>query len=164
MNSLLLAPRPTASTAQILGSNESFEPCTQNLYVRREPSGEFVPPIRHLLRDLIQRGLWTDDVRMQLIAHSGSVQRLDLPGDLKELCKTVWEVKQRTVRNMAADRGAHIYQSQSLSVHMVDATTAKLSSTHSHGWQLELKTGMFYWRTKAAVGATKFTVDVDQVR
>jgi ribonucleotide reductase alpha subunit len=95
--------------------------------------------------------------RMQLVAHHGIVQRLDVPGDLKELYKSVGEVKQRTVRNMAADRGAHIYQSQSLSVHMVGATTAKLSSMHSHGWQSELKTGLFYLRTKAAVGATKFT-------
>ena len=157
MNSLLLAPLPTASSAQILGNNESFEPCTQNLYVRRVLSGEFVPPNRHLLRDLIQLGFWADDVRMQLIAHNGSVQRLVLPGDLEELDKTVWEVEQRTVRGMAADRGAYIDQSRSLSIHMVDAATARLSSMHSHGWQLELKTGMFYLRTKAAVGATKFT-------
>jgi hypothetical protein len=102
---------------------------------RRPGEGTSVP-YRHLLRDLIQRGLWTDDVRMQLIAHSGSVQLLDLPGDLKELCKTVWEVKQRTVRDMAADSGAYIDQSQSLSIHMVGAATARLSSKHFHGWQL----------------------------
>merc|ERR1719512_25597 len=121
-NSLLVAPMPTASTAQILGNNESFEPYTQNLYVRRTLSGEFVQVNRHLLRDLIQRGLWTDDLRVQLIAHNGSVQLLDLPSDLKELYKTVWEIKQRIVLDMAAERGKYIDQSQSLNIHMVDAT------------------------------------------
>merc|ERR1719195_902226 len=163
-NSLLVAPMPTASTAQILGNNESFEPYTQNLYVRRVLSGEFVQVNRHLLRDLIERGLWTEETRMQLIAHNGSVQQLDLPIDLKELYKTVWEIKQRTVIDMAADRGAYIDQSQSLNIHMVDATTAKLSSMHFHGWQLGLKTGMYYLRTKAATEAIKFTVEVDKVR
>jgi len=163
-NSLLVAPMPTASTAQILGNNESFEPYTQNLYVRRTLSGEFVQVNRHLLRDLIDRGLWTEDMRMQLIAHNGSVQHLDLPSDLKSLYKTVWEIKQRTILDMAADRGIYIDQSQSLNIHMVDATTAKLSSMHFHGWQLGLKTGMYYLRTKAAADAIKFTVDVDKVR
>merc|ERR1711935_629671 len=163
-NSLMVAPMPTASTAQILGNNESFEPYTQNLYVRRTLSGEFVQVNRHLLQDLIKRGLWTDEMRMQLIAHNGSVQNLDMPADLKELYKTVWEVKQRTVLDMAADRGAYIDQSQSLNIHMVDATHAKLSSMHFHGWQLGLKTGMYYLRTKAAVDAIKFTVDVQEVR
>merc|ERR1712242_248755 len=163
-NSLLVAPMPTASTAQILGNNESFEPYTQNLYVRRVLSGEFVQVNRHLLRDLIERGLWTEETRMQLIAHNGSVQQLDLPIDLKELYKTVWEIKQRIVIDMAADRGAYIDQSQSLNIHMVDATTAKLSSMHFHGWQLGLKTGMYYLRTKAATDAIKFTVEVDKVR
>merc|ERR1740133_571136 len=160
-NSLLVAPMPTASTAQILGNNESFEPYTQNLYVRRVLSGEFVQVNRHLLRDLIERGLWTDEMRIQLIAHNGSVQHLDMPSDLKELYKTVWEIKQRHVLDMAADRGAYIDQSQSLNIHMTDATTAKLSSMHFHGWQIGLKTGMYYLRTKAAVDAIKFTVDVD---
>merc|ERR1712203_110451 len=163
-NSLLVAPMPTASTAQILGNNESFEPYTQNLYVRRVLSGEFVQVNRHLLRDLIQRGLWSDEMRTQLIAHNGSVQYLDLPADVKELYKTVWEIKQRIVLDMAADRGAYIDQSQSLNIHMVDATTSKLSSMHFHGWQLGLKTGMYYLRTKAAVDAIKFTVDVKEVR
>jgi len=163
-NSLLVAPMPTASTAQILGNNESFEPYTQNLYVRRVLSGEFVQVNRHLLRDLVQRKLWTDDMRVQLIAHNGSVQPLDLPADLKELYKTVWEIKQRIVLDMAADRGKYIDQSQSLNIHMVDATTAKLSSMHFHGWQLGLKTGMYYLRTKAAADAIKFTVDVDKVK
>jgi len=163
-NSLLIAPMPTASTAQILGNNESFEPYTQNLYVRRVLSGEFVQVNRHLLRDLIARGMWTDDMRMQLIAHNGSVQNLDIPKDMKELYKTVWEIKQRHVLDMAADRGAYIDQSQSLNIHMTDATTAKLSSMHFHGWQIGLKTGMYYLRTKAAVDAIKVTVDVDSVK
>merc|ERR1712066_1120568 len=119
---------------------------------------------RHLLRDLISRQLWTEDIRMQLIAHNGSVQHIDLPADLKELYKTVWEIKQRGVLDMAADRGAYIDQSQSLNIHMTDATTAKLSSMHFHGWNLGLKTGMYYLRTKAAADAIKFTVEVDKVR
>merc|ERR1719330_298082 len=163
-NSLLVAPMPTASTAQILGNNESFEPYTQNLYVRRVLSGEFVQVNKHLLRDLVDRKLWTEDLRMQLIAHNGSVQDLDLPADLRELYKTVWEIKQRIVLDMAADRGAYIDQSQSLNIHMIDATTSKLSSMHFHGWQLGLKTGMYYLRTKAAADAIKFTVEVDKVR
>jgi ribonucleoside-diphosphate reductase alpha subunit len=163
-NSLLVAPMPTASTAQILGNNESFEPYTQNLYVRRVLSGEFVQVNKHLLRDLITRGLWTEEMRMQLIAHNGSVQHLYLPADVKELYKTVWEIKQRIVLDMAADRGAYIDQSQSLNIHMIDATIAKLSSMHFHGWQLGLKTGMYYLRTKAATDAIKFTVDVEKVR
>jgi len=163
-NSLLVAPMPTASTAQILGNNESFEPYTQNLYVRRVLSGEFVTVNRHLLRDLVRRELWTEDMRMQLIAHNGSVQGLDLPADLKELYKTVWEIKQRVVLDMAADRGKYIDQSQSLNIHMVDASPSKLASMHFHGWQLGLKTGMYYLRTKAAADAIKFTVDVEKVK
>jgi len=163
-NSLLVAPMPTASTAQILGNNESFEPYTQNLYVRRVLSGEFVQVNKHMLRDLIERDLWNDELRMQLIAHNGSVQNLDLPADIKELYKTVWEVKQRHILDMAGDRGAYIDQSQSLNIHMTDATTAKLSSMHFHGWTLGLKTGMYYLRTKAAADAIKFTVDVDKVK
>eukprot|EP00930_Biecheleria_cincta_P088047 TRINITY_DN77281_c0_g1_i1.p1 TRINITY_DN77281_c0_g1~~TRINITY_DN77281_c0_g1_i1.p1 ORF type:complete len:195 (+),score=43.36 TRINITY_DN77281_c0_g1_i1:26-586(+) len=155
---------PTASTAQILGNNESFEPYTQNLYVRRVLSGEFVQVNRHLLKDLIARGLWTEDLRQRLIAHNGSVQQLELPAEIKELYKTVWEIKQRIVLDMAADRGAYIDQSQSLNIHMVDATTAKLSSMHFHGWQIGLKTGMYYLRTKAAADAIKFTVDVDKTK
>merc|ERR1712051_1147010 len=163
-NSLLVAPMPTASTAQILGNNESFEPYTQNLYVRRVLSGEFVQVNRHLLQDLVKQKLWTEDVRMQLIAHNGSIQHMDLPLDLRNLYKTVWEIKQRVILDMAADRGAYIDQSQSLNIHMVDATTAKLSSMHFHGWQLGLKTGMYYLRTKAAADAIKFTVEVDRMR
>merc|ERR1719230_1896890 len=139
-NSLLVAPMPTASTAQILGNNESFEPYTQNLYVRRVLSGEFVSVNRHLLRDLIERDLWTESLRTQLIAHNGSVQNLDLPSEIKELYKTVWEIRQRTVLDMAAARGAYIDQSQSLNIHMTDVTTAKLSSMHFHGCSIGLKT------------------------
>merc|ERR1712029_967569 len=113
-----------------------FEPYTQNLYVRRVLSGEFVQVNRHLLRDLIHRGLWTEDMRMQLVAHNGSVQHLNLSSDLKELYKTVWEIKQKIVLDMAADRGAYIDQSQSLNIHMVDATQAKLSSITSMGGSL----------------------------
>merc|ERR1711865_129959 len=132
-------------------------------YVRRTLSGEFVQVNKHLLRDLIDRGLWTEDVRIQLVAHNGSVQHIDqIPVDIKNLYKTVWEIKQRIVLDMAADRGAYIDQSQSLNIHMIDATTAKLSSMHMHGWQLGLKTGMYYLRTKAAADAIKFTVDVDK--
>merc|ERR1712025_196319 len=164
-NSLLVAPMPTASTAQILGNNESFEPYTQNLYVRRVLSGEFVTVNRHLLHDLIKRGLWCDDLRQKLIARNGSVQNLDeVPSDMKELYKTVWEVKQRAVLDMAADRGAYIDQSQSLNIHMIDASPAKLSSMHFYGWQHGLKTGMYYLRTKAAADAIKFTVEVDRVK
>ena len=163
-NSLLVAPMPTASTAQILGNNESFEPYTQNLYVRRVLSGEFVQVNRHLLKDLISRGLWNDEMRVKLIANNGSVQDLDLPQDLKDLYKTVWEIKQRRVLDLAADRGKYIDQSQSLNIHMVNASTAKLSSMHFHGWEQGLKTGLYYLRTKAAADAIKFTVDVDTLK
>merc|ERR1719379_1084701 len=156
---------PTASTAQILGNNESFEPYTQNLYVRRVLSGEFVQVNRHLLMDLIERSLWSEDIRTKLIAHNGSVQNIEeIPNDLKELYKTVWEIKQRCVLDMAAERGVYIDQSQSTNIHMMDATVAKLSSMHFHGWKLGLKTGMYYLRTKAATDAIKFTVDVDRVK
>mmetsp|Transcript_74742 Transcript_74742/g.139543 ORF Transcript_74742/g.139543 Transcript_74742/m.139543 type:complete len:812 (+) Transcript_74742:96-2531(+) len=170
-NSLLVAPMPTASTAQILGNNESFEPYTQNLYVRRVLSGEFVQVNRHLLKDLVDRGLWTEEIRQALIYHNGSVQNLEFPeehaaeaANIKELYKTVWEIKQRAVLDMAAERGPYIDQSQSLNIHMVDCTHSKLSSMHFHGWKLGLKTGMYYLRTKAAADAIKFTVDVSQVK
>jgi len=161
----LVAPMPTASTAQILGNNESFEPYTQNLYVRRVLSGEFVQVNRHLLMDLIERKLWSEDIRTKLIAHNGSVQNIEeLPKDLKELYKTVWEIKQRCVLDMCAERGIYIDQSQSTNIHMIDATVSKLSSMHFHGWKLGLKTGMYYLRTKAAADAIKFTVDVASVK
>jgi len=164
-NSLLVAPMPTASTAQILGNNESFEPYTQNLYVRRVLSGEFVQVNRHLLMDLIERKLWSEDIRTKLVAHNGSVQNIDeIPKDMKELYKTVWEIKQRCVLDMCAERGVYIDQSQSTNIHMIDATVSKLSSMHFHGWKLGLKTGMYYLRTKAATDAIKFTVDVASVK
>jgi len=159
-NSLLLAPMPTASTAQILGNNEAFEPITQNIYVRRVLSGEFVSVNRHLLQDLISRKLWNDELKTMLIAHNGSVQNIDVvPQDLKEIYKTVWEIKQKRVLELAADRGAFIDQSQSLNIHMTNITPQKLSSMHFYGWKLGLKTGQYYLRTKAAVEAIKFTVD-----
>merc|ERR1712226_896301 len=116
------------------------------------------------LRDLVEKNLWTEDLRMQLIACNGSVQQLPLPAEMKDLYKTVWEIKQRIVLDMAADRGAYIDQSQSLNIHMTDVTNPKLSSMHFHGWTIGLKTGMYYLRTKAAVDAIKFTVDVDSVK
>jgi ribonucleoside-diphosphate reductase alpha subunit len=160
-NSLLVAPMPTASTAQILGNTESFEPSTQNIYVRRVLAGEFVSINRHLVKDLLQLGIWSESMKKQLIAHNGSVQHIaDIPADLKELYKTVWEIKQKNVLEMAADRAPYICQSQSLNIHMTDCTMAKLSSMHFYGWKLGLKTGQYYLRTKAAVDAVKFTVDV----
>merc|ERR1719183_2949750 len=160
-NSLLVAPMPTASTAQILGNTESFEPCTQNIYVRRVLAGEFVSVNRYLVNDLLERGLWSDSMKKQLIAHNGSVQYIaEVPAELRELYKTTWEIKQKSILEMAADRAPYICQSQSLNIHMTDCTPAKLSSMHFYGWKLGLKTGQYYLRTKAAVDAIKFTVDV----
>ena len=164
-NSLLIAPMPTASTSQILGNTESVEPVTSNLYVRRTLAGEFVCVSRHLLQDLIDRGLWTAELKNKLIAHNGSVQQIDeIPQDLKNLYKTVWELSQKLIINMAADRGCYIDQSQSLNIHIQDPTYAKLTSMHFHGWESGLKTGMYYLRTKAAVDAIKFTVDQGMLR
>jgi len=160
-NSLLVAPMPTASTAQILGNSESFEPHTQNLYVRRVLSGEFVQMNRQLVEDLDALGLWTESLRQRLIARNGSVQGLEeVPSDLKALYKTAWEIKQRVVVDMAADRGPYIDQSQSLNIFMRGATSAKLTSMHFHGWKRGLKTGMYYLRTQPAVDAVKVTVDL----
>jgi ribonucleoside-diphosphate reductase alpha chain len=159
-NSLLLAPMPTASTAQILGNNECFEPYTSNLYTRRVLAGEFAIVNKHLLKDLLERGLWTDEIRNQIIAHNGSVQDIpEIPADLKDLYKTCWEMKMRTLIDMAADRGAFIDQSQSFNVFMTEPNYAKLSSMHFYGWKKGLKTGMYYLRTRAAQDAIKFTVD-----
>jgi ribonucleoside-diphosphate reductase alpha subunit len=164
-NSLLVAPMPTASTAQILGNNESFEPYTQNIYTRRVLAGEFVQVNKHLLRDLIKAELWNDEMKDKLIAHNGSVQRIpEIPANMKALYKTVWEIKQKTVLDMAADRGPYIDQSQSLNIHMTDCTTAKLSSMHFYGWKKGLKTGQYYLRTQAAVDAIKFTVDPNSLK
>merc|ERR1712156_522737 len=164
-NSLLLAPMPTASTAQILGNNEGIEAYTSNIYSRRVLSGEFQVVNQHLLRDLTELDLWDDDMKNQLISRNGSIQNIEeIPDDIKALYKTVWEISQKTVLNMAADRGAFIDQSQSLNVHMADANMAKLSSMHFHGWQIGLKTGMYYLRTKAAANAIQFTVDKTKLK
>lgn len=159
-NSLLLAPMPTASTSQILGNNECFEPYTSNIYTRRVLSGEFIVVNKHLLRDLTDLGLWNDELKNKLMAENGSVQNIDeIPDNLKELYKTVWEIKQKAIIDMAADRGAYICQSQSLNLFIENANFAKLTSMHFYTWKKGLKTGMYYLRTKAARDAIKFTVE-----
>ena len=163
-NSLLMAPMPTASTAQILGNNEAFEPYTSNSYTRRTLSGEFVVVNKHLLRDLVNLGIWNDSLKNKLIAGNGSVQNInEIPDNLKELYKTSWEISQKVIIDMAADRGAFIDQSQSLNIFMENANFAKLTSMHFYGWEKGLKTGMYYLRTKAARDAIKFTVDKSQL-
>jgi len=159
-NSLLLAPMPTASTSQILGNNECFEPYTSNVYVRRTLAGEFVCINDHLLRDLIKLGIWNPLLKDKLIAANGSVQNIqEIPDDLKLIYKTVWEISQKKLINMAADRGHFIDQSQSFNIHMNNPNFGKLTSMHFYGWKKGLKTGMYYLRTKAATDAIKFTVD-----
>ncbi len=158
-NSLLLAPMPTASTSQILGNNECFEPYTSNIYTRRTLSGEYIIVNKHLLKDLIDNGLWNDEMKEMLIASNGSVQNIEgLPEHLKELYKTAYEIKQRTIIDMSADRGAFICQSQSLNLFVEDANFAKLTSMHFHAWKRGLKTGMYYLRSKAAAEPIKFTL------
>ncbi|MFD3002911.1 ribonucleoside-diphosphate reductase subunit alpha [Pontibacter toksunensis] len=159
-NSLLVAPMPTASTAQILGNNESFEPYTSNIYLRRVLSGEFMVVNKHLLKDLIALGIWNDKMKNEIIAANGSVQDIpNIPQNIKDLYKTVWEISQRTIIDMSADRGAYICQSQSLNLHVMNVNFGKLTSMHFHAWKQGLKTGMYYLRTKAAVDAIKFTVE-----
>ncbi|RAJ02494.1 ribonucleoside-diphosphate reductase alpha chain [Chitinophaga skermanii] len=159
-NSLLLAPMPTASTSQILGNNECFEPYTSNIYTRRVLSGEFVVVNKHLLKDLVELGLWDNDMKNKIIAANGSIQNIqEIPGNVKELYKTVWEIKQRTIIDMAADRGAYICQSQSLNLFVDTPTAAKLTSMHFYAWKQGLKTGMYYLRTQAAAQAVQFTVE-----
>ena len=159
-NSLLLAPMPTASTSQILGNNECFEPYTSNIYTRRVLSGEFVVVNKHLLKDLVELNLWNEGMKNRLIAENGSVQNMDeIPQHLKDLYKTTWEISQKAIIEMAADRGAYICQSQSLNIHMQDPNFGKLTSMHFYAWKKGLKTGMYYLRTKAATDAIKFTVD-----
>ena len=149
-NSLLLAPMPTASTSQILGNNECFEAFTSNLYVRRTLSGEFIVPNKHLVKDLIGEGLWSLEMKDEILRHKGSIQNIaGIPDRLKDLYKTTWEIKQKNVIDMAADRGAYIDQSQSMNIHMIDANPAKVTSMHFYGWNKGLKTGMYYLRTKA---------------
>jgi ribonucleoside-diphosphate reductase alpha chain len=159
-NSLLLAPMPTASTSQILGNNECFEPYTSNIYVRRVLSGEFAVVNKHLFKDLIKLGLWNESMKNKLIIANGSVQNIpEIPQHIKDLYKTVWEISQKVIINMAADRGAFICQSQSLNIHIQEPNFGKLTSMHFYAWKKGLKTGMYYLRTKAAADAIKFTVD-----
>ena len=158
-NSLLLAPMPTASTSQVLGNNECFEPYTSNIYLRRVLSGEFPIVNKHLLRDLVDLGVWNENLKNKIIAANGSIQGIvEITDNIKELYKTVWEIRQRTIIDMAADRGAYICQSQSLNIFMESPNMAKLTSMHFYAWKKGLKTGMYYLRTKAAADAIKFTV------
>ena len=159
-NSLLLAPMPTASTSQIFGNNECFEPYTSNIYSRRVLSGEFIIVNKHLLKDLIQLGLWNNSMKNKIIAANGSIQQIkEIPADIKELYKTVWEIKQRNIIDMSADRGAYICQSQSLNLFVDNPTASKLTSMHFHSWRKGLKTGMYYLRSQAATQAVQFTVE-----
>jgi ribonucleotide reductase alpha subunit len=158
-NSLLLAPMPTASTSQILGYNECIEPFTTNIYVRRTLAGEFTVVNRYLVADLMALGLWSPELKERIVAANGSIQGLAVPEAIKQRYKTVWEIKQKTLIDMAAARGAFICQSQSLNLFVQDPTIAKLSSMHFYAWKQGLKTGMYYLRTKSAVQAIKFTVD-----
>jgi ribonucleoside-diphosphate reductase alpha chain len=159
-NSLLVAPMPTASTSQILGNNECFEPYTSNIYTRRVLSGEFIIVNKHLLRDLVNRGLWNTNMKDRIITANGSIQDIaEIPQDVKEIYKTVWEIKMRNIIDMAADRGAYICQSQSLNLFINAPNASKLTSMHFYAWKKGLKTGMYYLRTQAASQAVKFTVE-----
>ena len=159
-NSLLVAPMPTASTSQIFGNNECFEPYTSNIYTRRVLSGEFIIVNKHLLKDLINLGLWNNSMKNKVVAANGSIQNIpEIPADIKELYKTVWEIKQRNLIDMAADRGAYICQSQSLNLFVESPSANKLNSMHFYGWKKGLKTGMYYLRSQAATQAVQFTVE-----
>jgi len=159
-NSLLVAPMPTASTSQILGNNECFEPYTSNIYTRRVLSGEFIVVNKYLLRDLVNRGLWDTEMKDKIITANGSIQDIaEIPADVKELYKTVWEIKMRSIIDMAADRGAYVCQSQSLNLFINAPNASKLTSMHFYAWKKGLKTGMYYLRTQAASQAVKFTVE-----
>jgi ribonucleoside-diphosphate reductase alpha chain len=162
-NSLLLAPMPTASTSQILGNNEAFEPYTSNIYTRRVLSGEFIVVNKHLLHDLVELGLWNEDLKQEIMRANGSVQNIAvIPTQIKELYKTVWEMSMKDIIDMSRQRGYFIDQSQSLNLFMEGATYAKLTSMHFYAWQSGLKTGMYYLRTKSAVDAIKFTLNNDK--
>lgn len=164
-NSLLVAPMPTASTSQILGWNECFEPYTSNIYTRRVLAGEFQVVCPWLLRDLVNMGLWDDDMKNRIIAHGGSVQNIPgIPAEFKAIYKTVWEISQKAVIDLAADRGAFIDQSQSLNVHLTNPSMGQLTSMHFYGWKKGLKTGMYYLRTRPAVNAIQFTVDAKMIK
>jgi ribonucleoside-diphosphate reductase alpha subunit len=159
-NSLLVAPMPTASTSQILGNNECFEPYTSNCYTRRTLSGEFIVANKHLMRDLISLGLWSETMRQKLISTNGSVQTIaEIPQNIKDIYKTVWEISQKAIIDMSADRGAYICQSQSLNIHLTNPNFGKLTSMHFYAWKKGLKTGMYYLRSTAAADAIKFTLD-----
>lgn len=159
-NSLLLAPMPTASTSQILGNNECFEPYTSNLYTRRTLAGEHIVVNKHLMRDLVRLGLWNDEMRQMIMANNGSIQSIEIiPEEIRRLYKTAYEISQRVIIDQAADRGAYICQSQSLNVFMESPTFAKLTSMHFYAWKKGLKTGMYYLRSRAAVDPIKFTLD-----
>jgi len=163
-NSLLLAPMPTASTSQILGNNECFEPYTSNLYTRRTLSGDFILVNKHLMKDLMDLGLWDETMRQKLIAANGSVQKIaEIPQHIKDIYKTVWEISQKVIIDMAADRGAFICQSQSLNIHITDPNFGKLTSMHFYAWRKGLKTGMYYLRSTSATDAIKFTIDKSTV-
>ena len=158
-NSLLIAPMPTASTSQILGNNECFEPYTSNIYTRRVLSGEFIIVNKHLLKDLVKLGLWNEDLKNEILRSNGSIQKIkNIPNNIKELYKTVWELSMRDIIDMAAERGVFIDQSQSLNLFVENPNLGKLTSMHFHAWKKGLKTGMYYLRTKSAVDAIKFTV------
>jgi ribonucleoside-diphosphate reductase alpha subunit len=160
-NSLLVAPMPTASTAQIMGNNEAFEPYTTNIYLRRTLAGEFVMINKHLVKDLQKLGMWNPAMKTEIIRHGGSVQQLDIPDSLKAIYRTVWEIPQKSILDMAADRGAYIDQSQSLNIFMENPSVAKLSSMHMYGWKKGLKTGMYYLRTRAKAKPIQVTVPVE---
>ncbi|MCP1995491.1 ribonucleoside-diphosphate reductase subunit alpha [Flavobacterium sp. HSC-61S13] len=162
-NSLLLAPMPTASTSQILGNNEAFEPYTSNIYTRRVLSGEFIVVNKHLLHDLVDLGLWNEDLKQEIMRSNGSIQHLDyLPQEIRDLYKTVWELSMKDIIDMSRQRGYFIDQSQSLNLFMEGANYAKLTSMHFYAWKSGLKTGMYYLRTKSAVDAIKFTLNNDK--
>lgn len=164
-NSLLVAPMPTASTSQILGNNECFEPYTSNIYTRRVLSGQFMVVNKHLLKDLIELGLWSDEMKNAIVANNGSIQAIEgIPDDVKELYKTAWEIKQKSIIEMAADRGAFIDQSQSLNIFMESPNYQKLNSAHFYAWDKGLKTGMYYLRSRPSVDPIKFTVDVEKAK
>ena len=163
-NSLLVAPMPTASTAQILGNNESTEPYTSNMYNRRVLAGEFTVVNKHLLRELTSMGIWTESVRNRIIADRGSVQNVpEIPKEIRDVYKTVWEIPQRVILDMAADRAPFICQSQSLNVHIAEPNSSKLTSMHFYAWKKGLKTGMYYLRTRPKADAIQFTVDQEQL-
>jgi ribonucleoside-diphosphate reductase alpha chain len=159
-NSLLVAPMPTASTSQILGNNECFEPFTSNMYSRRVLAGDFVVVNKYLVEDLVKNGLWNSDIRTQIIANNGSIQNIvEIPAEIRDLYKTSWEIPMKTIINLARDRAPFICQSQSLNLFVAEPSYSKISSMHFYAWKKGLKTGCYYLRTKAAAKAQQFTVE-----